>query len=300
MSGLRERLRRMKTCEYWVIAYRKRNGCGSLLQEQKIEGFQLLPQKKFITQADPFLYTHQGKTWLFYERQNLTDMKGTLWCQNLDEPQQKPVPVLEESFHLSYPQVFRYGKYTYMIPETRSAGEIRLYRCVRFPGQWEKVETLFEMGAVDSTILPCRACEYYLFTYAGNRLEIYRCMVEKDHFRIVEKERIYVSDSSRTLRPGGAVTEEEGKLYRPAQNCTDYYGQELIINEIDRLEEGDFSEHEYCRLSPDQICLPGVNAAGIHTYNRNGAYEVIDILHREINVRTIFKKIWWKLKGSRG
>ena len=297
MSGFCQRLQKMKTCEYWTIAYRKRTENGNLLQDDKIVGFSLLPQKKFITQADPFLYLHQGKNWLFYEKQNLTDMKGTLWCVNLDEPGAKPVKVLEEAFHLSYPQVFRYGRYTYMLPETRNAGEIRLYRCMQFPGKWEKVETLFELAAVDTTILQSQSTEesYYTFTYVENRLEIYLCKIEKEHFRIVSREKIYTSEQSKMLRPGGALLEENGKLYRSAQNCSDYYGQELIINEIDRLDENGFAEHEHCRLIPEKIELAGVNPIGIHTYNRNEQYEVIDILHREIGFLTLCKKIQWKL-----
>lgn len=304
MSKWQKCFQRMKTCEYWVVAYRRRNGSGNLLHEDRIEGFHLLPQKRFVTQADPFLYTHQGKTWLFYEKQNLTDMKGTLWCQDLDEPDAKPVKVLEETFHLSYPQIFRYGRYTYLLPETRNAGEIRLYRCEQFPGRWEKVETLFPLSAVDTTLLKDNEC-YYMFTYTDDRLEIYLCEPEAEHFRLNGKKKIYASEPSKKMRPGGAFIREDSKLYRPVQNCSDYYGQELIINEVTRLlpEAGEgacFEEQEYCRLSPQMIELPGVRAVGIHTYNRNEQYEVIDILHREISFWTVLKKIEWKLRGSKG
>ena len=132
MSGLRERFQRMKRCEYWVIAYRRRKENRAVPED--VSGFRLLPQKRFITQADPFLFIHQGKTWLFYERQDLTDMKGTLWCLNLDDPKGRPLLVLEEPFHLSYPQVFRYGKYTYMLPETRQGGEVRRICSSASPG----------------------------------------------------------------------------------------------------------------------------------------------------------------------
>jgi len=307
----------MKSCEYWMIAYRKREYGKDLIPENDrgvIEGFRLLPQEKYITQADPFLFTYEEETWLFYERQDLTDMKGTLWCLNLDDAGAKPVPVLEEPFHLSYPQVFRYGKEIYMLPETRNAGDIRLYRCLEFPGKWEPAESLLELEAVDTTILwdggeDGHAC--YLFTYTKKRLEIYHCRLEEDRFHIVEKEKIFSSEPSDVVRPGGSMVTENGKTFRPAQNCTDYYGQELIVNEIDSLDgqglmvnetgslDGQgFREHEHCRLSPGRLKLAGVNPTGIHTYNRNERYEVIDILHKEIGFGTILKKIEWKLKGS--
>lgn len=297
MSEICNRLQKMKTCEYWTIAYRKRTESGSLLENEKITGFSPLPQKRFVTQADPFLHVHQGKNWLFYEKQNLTDMKGTLWCINLDDARAKPVKVMEETFHLSYPQVFRYGKYTYMLPETRNAGEVRLYRCVQFPGKWEKVETLLELSAVDTTILQKEDQDgcFFAATYVEDCLEIYACQIEKERFQTIKKDRIYQSEPSKKLRPGGMFFKENGKLYRSAQNCSEYYGQELIINEIERLDEGGFAEHEHCRLMPENIEIPGVNPIGIHTYNRNEQYEVIDVLHKEIGFLTLCKKFQWKL-----
>lgn len=300
MSRIYERFRKMKTCEYWVIAYRKTTEQGSILKKERLTGFLPLAQKKFVTQADPFLYVHQGKNWLFYEKQNLTDMKGSLWCINLDEAGAKPVKVLEEPFHLSYPQVFRYGKYTYMVPETRKAGEVRLYRCIQFPEKWEKEETLFEFPAVDTTILQNTdidgtETEFFAFAYRKDHLEIYACQIEKEHFRILKKEKIFSSEPSKKLRPGGAVFKENGKLYRSVQNCSEYYGQELIINEISRLGKEGFEEWEYKRISPDDISVPGVNPIGVHTYNRNETYEVIDLLHREVSFLTLAKKLQWKI-----
>lgn len=302
MSRMYERFQKMKTCEYWTIAYRKKAEGGTVLKNEKITGFVPLPQKKFVTQADPFLYVHQGKNWLFYEKQNLTDMKGSLWCINLDEAGAKPMKVLEEAFHLSYPQVFRYGKYTYMMPETRNAQEVRLYRCVQFPGKWEKVETLFEFPAVDTTIVKgmqeeaeSAETEFFVFSYREECLEIYACETEKEHFRFLKKERIYRSEPSKMLRPGGFSFEENGKLYRSAQDCSEYYGRELLIKEITRLDENGFEERECYRLSPENLKLPGVNPIGIHTYNRNEQYEVIDVLHKEVSCLTLCKKLQWKL-----
>lgn len=306
MSGLRERLRRMMSCEYWVIAYRKRSAGQSILQEGEQSGFCLLPQRRYITQADPFLYTHEGKTWLFYEKQNLTDMKGTLWCRNLDDPGDKPHLVLEEPFHLSYPQVFRHGKHTYMIPETRNAGEVRLYRCTRFPGQWVCVDCVLPLAGVDTTILPSGLLTaddadgepvFFAFTYTEGCLELYLLEVEREHFHITGRKKIFTSAPSKTLRPGGAVFTEEGRVYRPAQDCRAYYGQALRIREIERLDEEGFAEREVSRLLPGAFAVRGVRAVGIHTYNSNEQYEVIDLLHREISLRTVLKKAEWKIRN---
>ena len=147
MNRLRKRFQRMISCEYWRIAYRKRREGADLLHagpEDEIEGFSLLPGKRFITQADPFLYRYEGENWLFYERQDLTDMKGTLWCVNLDRPSDPPRLVLEEAFHLSYPQIFEYAGHIYLLPETRGAGDVRLYVCERFPDKWRWIRRYFQ------------------------------------------------------------------------------------------------------------------------------------------------------------
>lgn len=297
MSKLSERFLRMKTCEYWTIAYRKRPTGSSILKCQRITGFTALPQEKFVTYADPFLYVHQGKNWLFYERQNLTDMKGSLWCVNLDEEKSKPKKVLEEPFHLSYPQVFRYGRYTYMLPETKNAGQVRLYRCKEFPGKWEHVENLLELEAVDTTLFSGEENVYYAFTYTEGRLEIYLCTMDKEKFRPIHKEKIYEALPSKESRPGGAFFKEDDRWYRPSQDCKEYYGQGLIINEVLRLDKNGYEEREYCRLTPGQIHLPGIRPIGMHTYNSNDQYEVIDILHKEISMSTVWKKVQWKIRN---
>lgn len=295
MSRLVDRLERAMSCEYWKIAYRKLREGKSLLQDEVIEGFTILPGRRFVTQADPFLYKHQGRNYLFYEKQNLTDMKGTLWCLDLEDPGQKPVKVLEESFHLSYPQIFRYGKYTYMVPETRHAREIRVYRCERFPDQWEIENTLLNIPAVDTTFLKTEDNGCLAFTYVEDCLQIYRCELDPGHFAPRKIELVHEGKESFTVRPAGNFLYEDGKLLRPAQDCTGYYGQGLIFYEVTDPAPDHFEEREYKRFTSSQMSLIGCNPKGIHTYNRNEEYEVIDILHREVGIRVLFKKLIWKL-----
>ncbi|NIR67375.1 MAG: hypothetical protein GWO10_27260, partial [candidate division Zixibacteria bacterium] len=52
--------------------------------------------------------------------------------------------ILDETFHLSYPYVFKWQDEFYMIPETFETDSIRLYRASNFPNEWEFVETLVD------------------------------------------------------------------------------------------------------------------------------------------------------------
>lgn len=295
MGGTRERLERAASCSYWKIAYRRRGFGTDLLQERNIEGFQILPGKRFVTNADPFLYEYHGRTYLFYERQSLTDMRGTLWCRNLEDLEEPPRKVLDLPIHLSYPQIFHFGKYTYLLPETRQGGDIRLYKCEIFPSQWTLVDTIYDINAVDSTIYINKENEIYLFSYVDHHLEIYLCSGKDGRMRISDKKKIFTGEDSKTDRPGGYLQEEGDALWRVVQDCTDYYGQGLIVREIETLGEGEFVEHEVRRLSPDQIMIEGATPIGIHTYNRNEKFEVIDILHVEKGVHVLFRKLYWKL-----
>ena len=60
-------------------------------------------------------------------------------------------PIIEEKFHLSYPNVFQYQNYWYMIPETYQSGNILLYRATNFPYKWERIKKIYELDGLDST-----------------------------------------------------------------------------------------------------------------------------------------------------
>ncbi len=63
------------------------------------------------------------------------------------------VPVLEESWHLSYPFLIEDDGALWMIPESSIHGDVALYKCVRFPDKWERHATLLSgLELADATI----------------------------------------------------------------------------------------------------------------------------------------------------
>ncbi|HEY6503881.1 MAG TPA: hypothetical protein VIZ28_07905, partial [Chitinophagaceae bacterium] len=65
-------------------------------------------------------------------------------------------------------------------------------------------------------------------------------------------------------RPAGNFIEVDGKIYRPAQNCANYYGESITINKITELSETAFSEEEHMHIHSnpnDEFNY------GIHTIN---------------------------------
>jgi len=75
-------------------------------------------------------------------------------------------------------------------------------------------------------------------------------------------------------RPAGKIFSQNGRLYRPSQNCSVRYGYGFNFNEIELL-----TEHEY-KETPVTKALPNweKNILGTHTFNRAGNLHVIDAL----------------------
>lgn len=63
--------------------------------------------------------------------------RGVLGCLCLSDGDTCFKEVLNENFHLSYPNVFEYDGSIYMLPETFESNQLRLYKCVSFPYKWE-------------------------------------------------------------------------------------------------------------------------------------------------------------------
>jgi len=309
MSKLINRIRRALSCQYWTIAYGDADG-----------EIDRIITEKYITLADPFLFQHRGENWLFCERQDLTDMKGNIWCINLDDPEAEPILVLDEPFHLSYPQVFTYADGIYMIPESRQAGEVRIYKCRNFPDRWEAVDVLFPFPGVDTTLYMVDTCidrtrsrqerlaegpntiprEGLVFTYVDKHLEIYRIETEADRFEVRKSELVFSGEDDLTVRPAGRMIElinpenNECKLLRPAQFCKNYYGEKLLFYRFNDMQEELSSE-----MTPDDFDYLPLKPLGIHTYNANDDYQVIDILHEETGIGVLFKKIKWTWYNKR-
>jgi hypothetical protein len=75
-------------------------------------------------------------------------------------------------------------------------------------------------------------------------------------------------------RPAGPLVEWEGRLFRPAQDCTASYGSGLVWCEILTLSPEAFEE----RVVTRHAAPPGYT--GLHTYGRGSGFEVVDFKRR--------------------
>lgn len=83
--------------------------------------------------ADPFLACENGNYYMFFEvfSRHGGDI-GLATSKDAINWQYKRI-VLDEPFHLSYPDVFKWEDNYYMIPESAEDSSVRLYKAKKFP-----------------------------------------------------------------------------------------------------------------------------------------------------------------------
>src|SRR5690348_9817053 len=81
-----------------------------------------------------------------------------------------------------------------------------------------------------------------------------------------------VSDVPRA-RPAGRVIRAGTRLLRPGQDGAGGYGSAVVLSEILRLGPTDYEETPVARIGPAHRTVRGV-----HTIDRDGAIEVMDLL----------------------
>jgi hypothetical protein len=228
--------------------------------------------------ADPFLFEHDGRTWLFYEHIANPLKKANLACAELmpDGTLGPGQVILDKPYHLSYPQVFASGGDIFLMPESGSNQTVELYRAVSFPHRWELVRVL-QRGRLYDTTLHMQDGRFWFFTSlsedgqsAASQLLLFSSDRVDGDWRL--HPRSPISADARFARNAGALFEEGGHLVRPAQDCSTTYGGAVEFRRVQVLNEREYREASDGSLRP----ALGSGSLGVHTYNRTARVEVID------------------------
>jgi len=238
--------------------------------------------------ADPFPVESDGRILIFIEQQ-FYGSKGTLgYIELFGDLSHGPFcPVLEEPWHLSYPQVFRSNRHGsdewYMVPESADCGQIRLYRAVSFPDRWEFVRELLPGAiAVDSTLFEHQGL-WWLFTSQktentgfNSSLYAYSASVFDTDQWTPHRQNPVVTGLDNARMAGRVFRNGRGELIRPAQSCVREYGESLSLNRITALTQDAFQEEKTQTIKPERA----LHAVCTHTYNAASRYVIRDIKTR--------------------
>jgi hypothetical protein len=265
---------------HWRIGWRHTDDAG-IWGSADLSGpdWNVIPSPAHRFYADPFAITWKGRTMMFFEDLDHRTNKGIVSAIEFGDngPIGPVMPALEEPWHLSYPFLIVHDDELWMIPESGSNLDVAIYRCVEFPGRWERHATLlsgFELA--DATIVRHQD-RHYLFGATRDGAGGY-----SDTLSIFHADNLFgpwqpharnpVLLDRASARPAGHFVQSGGRLWRPVQDCTHGYGCALGLAEITELSPTGFAQ------TVRHIIRPGPRWPGrkLHTLNRCGRLELID------------------------
>lgn len=273
---VREFFQRILYVNQWFLLFSlKKDGADGFDEFTKI----MPPKDKFW--ADPHIIQANGKYYIFIEEFLNAKNKGCISVIELDEAGnwKPPVKVLEKNYHLSYPFIFEWDGKFYMVPESRENKTIDLYECADFPHKWNFKQHLMEnISAVDTTLIH-HSDKWWLFTAmaeneaAAPNVELF-LFYKEDLFSGEWKAhpRNPIVSDVKSARPAGNLFANDGKLFRPSQDCSKRYGYGFDLNEIEVLSETEYRERKILSVRPDW----DKKIQATHTFASHGNLTVID------------------------
>lgn len=234
-----------------------------------------LPNHFNVIEADPFLFVYKGFLYLFYE-DKLFNQDGVLKMIRTKDLKvwSKPVTVLQEPFHLSYPCVFEDEGVVYMIPETSAAKEVRLYKaddedlehfsqdCVLL--KHELLDPCITIDYSDSSVFKYEGKYFLMTTLCINRENQLHLYVSNDLKGPYTKHPMSpVCTGQKFGRNAGCLFCVNGKVFRVAQDCTNRYGDNVHLFEVIDISDSSYDEKLVKEYLYDTSC-PFYKEGGHH------------------------------------
>jgi hypothetical protein len=217
--------------------------------------------------ADPFMIAERSVWYMFFEVMNADTKQGAIGLAVSSDGLKWKYEriVIEESFHLSYPYVFKWNDAYYMVPESHQAHSVRLYKADQFPIKWSPVTTLLHGDFVDPSVFNYRG-KWWIFVahvQGNNILRLYCADALEGPYAEHPKSPIVLGDAS-IARPAGRVLILGDLIYRFAQDCHHRYGNQVKMFEITDLTPTRYAERQ---IKPGPVLRAsenGWNAEGMH------------------------------------
>jgi hypothetical protein len=263
----------------WGIGFLKGNLADIIRNKKTDLSFEWLPLKdKTVSYADPFIFkTDDGLINILFERVSTYNLDGKISLMVSDGLPGSIMEktVLDSKEHLSYPLVYKENGKIYVFPESALSGSLCCYEFDTAQRILINKKEIINLPLLDATILK-HAGKYWLFAtrigkeaysdlhifYADNLLGPYT-----PHAGNPVKKNLHGS------RPAGNFIEVDGTIYRPAQNCSNYYGESIAINKLKTLTTTEFEEEEYMIIEPNKNDEFNY---GIHTINAVDDIIIVD------------------------
>lgn len=249
--------------------------------------------------ADPFFLKEKDTFYLFFEHKKtksnadiglLTSTDGKNYVYR--------GTVLSQGFHLSYPQVFKYKNEFYMVPESKQANAVLLYKAYRFPFDWRVCDTLLHnIRLKDPSI------------YVSDSLNIMMASDDKLNLYLYEADSLFgkwklhkkpIALMGTEARAGGRFFADAKGLILPVQNCTNGYGYGLSLYRLCFNNDNYTMKREVPFFLKGQINIKefsaGMHQLDIQQLGPNQFYYVYDGNYLKNDSKTF--NLWGPLKWT--
>ena len=263
----------------WGIGFLK-GSMADIIRDKRTElSFEWMSlNNKNVSYADPFVFkTSDGRINILFENVSSYHLDGKISlmvCNDNFEPVLEKV-VLDTNDHLSYPYVFQENGKTYVFPENAFGGSLNCYEFDTVKNSLVNKKEIIPLPLLDSTILKYQD-KYWLFaTLLGDTLNSDLHIFHADSLfgPYTPHKSNPVKRQLNGSRPAGNFIEVDGAIYRPTQNCGNYYGESITINKITTLTTEKFEEEEYMVIVPNKTDEFNY---GIHTINAVDDIIIVD------------------------
>ena len=221
--------------------------------------------------ADPFMIRSHNAWYMFFEVLNNHSAHGDIGLAVSKEGKKWKYMkiVLDEDFHLAYPYVFEWQGSFYMIPDTSTRGELRLYKAQNFPVEWKLEKVLLKGTFIDPTVIYYDNI-WWLFAESNlnenDRLKLYYSDALEGNW-VEHSLSPVINGNPHISRPGGRMIKTAEGLYRVAQDDFPRYGMGINIFKIIRLSKNEYQEVPYENNPLLYATGEGWNKDGIHTFD---------------------------------
>ena len=219
----------------WSVGY---NTSSNIFKNDPVQGGKVISYQeideiisdKIHYIADPFFLRVEDTVYLFVELKGEDNANiALLTSENGKEFEYRGV-VLDEDFHLSYPQVFIYKNEYYMLPETKGSNNVLLYNTTNFPYDWKVTDTLLRHRSLkDPSVLLTEGLNLLVGADDDLKQVIFKADSLKGDWSEMELNR---EKWGNETRPGGRFFNVDGTWYLPVQNRSMGYGTGISLYKL--------------------------------------------------------------------
>ena len=212
--------------------------------------------------ADPFFVKEKDTFYLFFEHKKTKSNADIGLLTSVDgKNYQYRGTILSQKLHLSYPQVFKYRNDFYMVPESKQANAVLLYKAHRFPYDWKVCDTLIaNVQLVDPSVYLSDTLNIMVGTDYAKNMYVYQADSLFGKWQLHPKPIALIGTESRG---GGRFIADKKGLLLPVQDFSKGYGCGLSLYRFS-FQNGKYSvKREKSNFLTAQATIKEFNA-GMH------------------------------------